>query len=101
SSVRIGGWSPGQYALPGRNGLAGSVGLVPCVSQLCLTPCEPAPSPGGAHPHEWNGIGQGMAAVYASDGSRIDGPCVVAQRGAVLPGTAVAAAADSLKQDRG
>src|SRR5262249_45169267 len=29
SSVRIGGWSPGQYALPGRNGLAGSVGLVP------------------------------------------------------------------------
>ena len=27
--MRIGGWSPGPYALPGRNGRAEAVGLVP------------------------------------------------------------------------
>src|SRR5262245_8546510 len=96
-----GNWTPGQYAMPGRSGLEGAVGLVPSVSQLCLTLCEPVPSAGGGNPYEWNGIGQGVATVYASDGSRIDGPCVVAHRGAVLPGTAVASAADSMNNGVG
>jgi hypothetical protein len=38
------------------------------------------------------------AAVHTGDGGRLDGPRVVAQRSAVLPGAAVAPAADGLKK---
>jgi len=37
--------------------------------------------------------------MYTSDGGGIDRPCMEPQRGAVLPGTAVASAADGLTQD--
>ena len=37
--------------------------------------------------------------MYTGDGGGIDRPCMEPQRGAVLPGTAVASAADDLKQD--
>jgi len=43
-------------------------------------------------------LGQGVAAVYPGDDSGVDGSRVVAARGAVLPGTAVASAVDGLKQ---
>ena len=39
--------------------------------------------------------------MHPGDGGGIDGPCVVAQRGIVLPGTAVAPGAAGLKQDTG
>ena len=47
--------------------------------------------------HQWHGLRQGMAAVYASDGGGIDGPCVVAERGVALSGATVAPAADGLR----
>ena len=36
--ARGGDRTPGQYAVPGRSGLAGSVGAVPGLSQLCACP---------------------------------------------------------------
>ena len=39
---------------------------------------------------------QGVAALFASDGGRIDRSCLVAQRGVVLSGAAVAPATDGL-----
>ena len=48
--------------------------------------------------HQRQGLGPVVAAVYASDGGGIDGSCVEPQRGIVLPGTAVASAADGLTQ---
>ena len=53
----------------------------------------------GTRSHQRQWLGQGVAAVYTGDGGRIDGSCLVAQRGVVLPGAAVAPAADGLKQD--
>src|SRR5215813_13910126 len=44
-------------------------------------------------------LGAVVAAVHPSDGGGIDGPCVVAERGVVLPGTAVASGTDGLTQD--
>ena len=52
-----------------------------------------------AYQRQW--LGQVVAAVHPGDGGRIDGSCVVAQRGLVLPGAAVAPGADGLKQDTG
>jgi len=51
------------------------------------------------HQRPW--LSEGVAAVHPGDGGGLDGPRVVAQRSAVLPGAAVAPAADGLKQDAG
>ena len=50
---------------------------------------------------EWPWLGEVVAAVHPGDGGGLDGPRVVAQRSAVLPGAAVAPGADGLKQDAG
>ena len=55
----------------------------------------------GSRSHQRPWLGQGVAAVYTGDGGGIDRSCLVAQRGAALPGAAVAPAADGLKQDAG
>ena len=44
------------------------------------------------------GAATAVATVHTGDGSRLDGACMVAHRGTVLPGTTVAPAADGLKQ---
>ena len=54
------------------------------------TACQPRP---------W--LGEEVAAVHTGAGGRLDGPRVVAQGGAVLPGTTMAPGADSLKEDAG
>src|SRR5215468_7696944 len=88
--------TPGQHAVSGRSELAGSACLIPGLSQLRLAPREPSPTVAGARSHERSWLGQGVAAVYTGHGGGIDGPCVVAQRGIVLPSAAVAPAADGL-----
>ncbi len=91
-----GNWTPGQYALPERSGLAGSVGAVPGVSQFRCAPRQSAPAVAGARSQQRSWLGQAMAAVYPGDGSRIDRPRLVAQRGTALSGATVAPAAGSL-----
>src|SRR2546425_10047688 len=98
---RSGDRAPGQYPVSGRSGLAGSVGSVPGVSQCRATPREFAPAVVGPRSHQRSWLSQGVAAVYTGDGSGIDRPCMVAARGVVLPGAAVAPGTDGLKQDAG
>ena len=50
-----------------------------------------------ARAHTWQERGEGVAAMYTSHGRGIDRSCLEPQRGAVLPGAAVASAANSLK----
>src|SRR3989442_1528676 len=95
-SARGGNRTPGQYALPGRSGLAGSVGTVPGGSQLRVAPRQSAPAVAGPRRHQWPWLSEGVAAVYPGDGSGIDRSRVVAQRGPVLPGTTVAATASAV-----
>ena len=52
-----------------------------------------------SHQRPW--LGQDVAAVHTGDGGGLDRPCVVAQRGAVLPGAAVAPGTEGLKQEAG
>ena len=91
----------GEHPLPERSGLAGSVGAVSGLSQLRLASREFAPGAGRAHPHQRQWLSQGVAAVLAGDGSGFDGSRLVAQRGAVLPGSAVAPSADALTHSAG
>ena len=100
--VRGGDRASGQYPVPGRSGLAGSVGAVPRLSQLRVAPRQSCASR-SLIPEATNGtwLGQDVAAVHTGDGGGIDGPCLVAQRGLVLPSAAVAPGADGLKQDTG
>ena len=71
--------------------------VVPDVPQLCGASHQLASTPARCriYPRQ---LGQGVAAVYPGDDSGVDGSRVVAARGAVLPGTAVASAVDGLKQ---
>ena len=50
----------------------------------------------GPRSHQRPWLRQGVAAVDAGDGSRIDGSCLVIERRVALPGAAVAPGADSL-----
>src|SRR5499433_424975 len=101
SPVRGGDRAPGQHPVPGRSGLAGSVGPVPDLSQLCVASCESAPATAPADADQRDGLGQAMAAMDTRDGSRVEGPRVVAERSTPVSGAAVAPATDSLKQDAG
>src|SRR5215471_8797491 len=96
-----GDWTPGHHALPGRSRLARSVDPVPSLLQLCVASCESALATAPADSDQRDGLGQAMAALYTRDGSRVDGPRVVAERSPPVSGTAVATATDSLKQDAG
>jgi hypothetical protein len=64
-------------------GLTGLLNLVTVVAKFRL--------------QERDRLGQAMAAMYTRDGSRIDGPRVVAERSISVSGAAVATATDSLK----
>ena len=90
--------TPGQHAVPGRSGLAGSVGAVPGLSQLCVAPRQSAPAAADSRSHQRPWLGEGVAAVHTGDGGGIDRSRVVAQRGAALPGAAVAATASAVAQ---
>src|SRR6516165_9524239 len=70
-AARRGDRTRGQYALPGRSGLAGSVGTVPGVSQLRLAPRQSAPTVAGPRRHQWPWRSQAVAAVYPGDGARL------------------------------
>jgi hypothetical protein len=83
--------APGQHTLSERSRLAEPVGAVPSLSQLRVAPRQSAPAVAGPRSHQRLWLGEDVAAVYASDGSGIDGARVLAQRGAILPGAAVAA----------
>src|SRR5262249_2936213 len=93
--------TPGQHPVSGRSGLAGSVGPVPGLSQLCVASCESAPATTPADADQRDGLGQAMAAMDTRDGRRVDGPRVVAERSPAVSGAAVAPATDRLKQDAG
>ena len=90
----------------GEDGLAGSVGACSRSITISVLPHaslrQPLPEPEATN-GTW--LGQGVAAVYTGDGGGIDRSRVVAQRGAAVPGAAVAPAADGLKhgpvEDRG
>lgn len=58
---------------------------------------QPATAPAGADQRD--GLGQAMAAVHTRDGSRVDGPRVVAARSTPVSGAAVAT--DRLKTGMG
>ena len=75
--------------------------LVPRVLQFRAAPRLFTPTFERAGGDQRDGFGQVVAAVYAGDGGGFDRARVVAQRGLVLPGTAVAAAADGLKHGAG
>ena len=90
-SARRGRGASGEYALSGRGRLAGSVGGVSRLLQLCATTRQLAPAVGRTHPDQRHGLSQGVAAIYTCDGRRIDRSCVVAARGVALSGAAVAA----------
>ena len=60
-------------------------------------PRQSAPAVAGPRSHQRPWLRQGVAAVYAGDGSRIDGSRLVIERSVALPGAAVAPGADSLR----
>ena len=90
---------------PQRQGLkepiAGSAGAFPSLSQLGVAPRQSTPATAATGTHERQGLGPVVAAVYASDGGRLDGSCLEPQRSIVFPGAAVASAADGLKPNTG
>src|SRR5262245_58467820 len=94
--VRGGDRTPSQYALPGRSRLTGSTGVVPGLSQFRGAPCESAAAIADTGGHQRLWLSEIVAAVHTGDGSRLDGSRVVAQGGAVLPGTTMAPPADGL-----
>jgi len=59
-------------------------------------PCQLAPAMSGAGAHPWDGLGQGVAAVYASDGGGTHRSCMDIARGLALSGATVAPTADGL-----
>jgi hypothetical protein len=89
--------APGQYAVPGRREVAGSVGALPGLSQLCLAPRQSTPAAAGSRSHYRQGLGQVVAARYTGDGGQIERPRVVAQRSVALPGATMAAAARTVR----
>jgi len=91
--------APGQHPAPGRSRLAGAVGFVPGLSQFRGAPCASAAAIADTGSHQWPWLSQAVAAVHPGDVRRRDGSRLVAHRGAVVPGTTVAPAADGLKQD--
>ena len=85
----------------GEAGLRDQLALFQVYHNFVVAPRQSAPAAADPEGHQWPWLGEGVAAVHPGDGGGLDRPCVVAQRGAVLPGTAVAPAADGLKQDAG
>src|ERR1700730_7630772 len=65
-------------------------------SPLRVAPCQRTPTPADTSSHQRPWLSEGVAAVYTGDGSGIDRSRVVAQRGPVLPGPAVAAIASAV-----
>ena len=93
--------TPGQYAVPGRNGLAGSAGPVSGLSQLRVASRQSAPAGAAPRSYQRLWLGEKVAAVHTSDGGRVDGSHVVAQRSAPLPGAAVAASSSAITRSPG
>jgi hypothetical protein len=58
-------------------------------------------TPENLQPAQWQRLGEGVAAMYASDGGGIDRSRLVTQRGVALSGAAVATTADRLKYGAG
>ena len=56
----------------GEDGLQHQLAVFPRLPQFRAAPCEPAPAPPDSRTHQAHGLSQGVAAVYASDGGRID-----------------------------
>jgi len=90
-AARGGDRAPGEHPLSGRSGFAGSVSPVSRLSQFRIAPRQSAPAVAGPRSHQRPWRSEGMAAVYPGDGRGSDRSRVVAQRGLVLSGTAVAA----------
>jgi hypothetical protein len=63
-----------------------------------LAPRQSAPGIGRTEGHQRPWLGEEVAAVHTGDGGKLDGPRVVAQRGVVLPGAAVAPYVDGLNK---
>src|SRR5262249_49712629 len=85
------------HLVSGRRRGGPALGAVPGLPQLCVIAWRVAPGAHGTKAHPWHGLGQGVAPLYAGDGGRLDGPCVVDARGVALSGAAVAPAADGLR----
>jgi IS1 family transposase len=74
----------------GEEGLRQQLALVSCVLQLCAASCELAPASRGAGSDQRQELCQGVAAVYASDGGRLDRSRMDAERSAAVQSAAVA-----------
>src|SRR5205823_2240767 len=69
------GRATGQHALQGRGWVAPTAGLVSHVLQFLLAPCLLASAAAAAGSDQWHGLRQAVAALYTSDGGRIDRAC--------------------------
>src|SRR5262249_37116347 len=99
--ARGGGGTAGQHALQGRSGLAAAGGRLALLLQLLFAPPERTPAPATARVHPRDRLSHAVAALYAGHGGGLDGPCLVAARGAPVPCAAVAAARGGVsKQER-
>jgi len=101
ASTRRSDWTAYQPAVQGWGGLAATVGTVPCLLQFRIASRQFAAAPGCACGNHGAWLGQAVAAVYARDGGRLDGPCLVAARGLALSGAAVATTAAGLRHGAG
>src|SRR5215471_10969343 len=89
-----------QYCQPWERWLDSNL-FVTLPSQLRGASRQSAPAVAAprSHPRLW--LGENVAAVHPSDGGRMDGSRVVAQRSAPLPGAAVAASSSAVTRSLG
>jgi hypothetical protein len=78
----------------GEDGLRHQLALFQTYHNFCLPP-PPAPA------HQWDGLREAMAPLYASDGSRVDRSCLEPERGRAVSGAAVATASGGVSTQRG
>src|SRR5919197_103697 len=69
-------------------------------SQLCAAPRELTPGASPAFEDQWQWLGHGVAALYASNGSRVDRSCLEPERGLAVSGAAVATASGGVSTQR-
>ena len=79
-------------------GEAGLRDQLACSRSITLrgAPCRLTPAPADTATHQRPWLSEGVAAMYTGDGSGSDRSRVIAHRGPVLPGTAVAATASAV-----
>src|SRR5262249_8583674 len=65
-----------------------------------LAACFPAPAAAAAGADQRRGLRQAVAAVYASDGGRIDRPCLDPAGSAAVPGATMAPASGAMSKPR-